>query len=435
VDRWRSIGVTPAAKPLEIPADRASWQIALISENHTRDLRKLVRELNTQQEFDDFPGLWINYYGTDSDLEQVAKLTKLKRLDVMSCKEITDTGLAHIRNMTQLEELHLPSGTTDAGLAHVAKLTKLWYLDLQFCDQITDKGLAHVAKLTKLKWLQLHSTHITDAGLRHIANLSRLSSLLLGGGGGITDAGLAHISKLNNLTGLWLSDCDNITDDGLAHIARMKKLGSLTLSGKITDAGLAHIAESPSLRRLNLGKHGTISDEMARKLTAAIPGLQIERAARDPTEYSSFKGALAFDKSFSIDKNAPTRFRYTEEGKWVPRKDPRWAGGVSLSVQSIRFHKTWLSQKLTATVKFGGSSETGRFQLTVRLLDGEGKVLVEGTDRIDIAEPRGQWQDVVSLGRWRGDVAKATTFDLLLAPLSEEDTSDPPRVPAQAPAP
>jgi hypothetical protein len=436
----QEIGLTPAAEPLEIPADRMSWGIALISENHTRDLRNLVRELNTQQEFDDFPGLWINCYGTDSDLEQVAKLTRLKSLDVMFCEGITDTGLAHIRNMRQLEELHLPSRTTDAGLAHVAKLSKLWYLDMQWCDQITDKGLAHLAKLTNLKHLWVRSIPITDTGLRHIANLRQLQCLALEGGAGITDEGLAHISKLENLSALWLSDCDNITDAGLAHIAKLKELSSLDLSGKITDAGLAHIAELPSLRTLNLGKHGTMSDEMARKLKAAIPALQIERISKSPTECCSFKDTLTFDKSFPVDQTTRTGFHresYAEEGKWM--REPRSSlGGASLNVKSIRFNKTWFGKTVTGKIEFGteGSSvgPAPQWELRVRLLDAEGKVLVEGTSTIDTAKPREQWENVVSLGRWRGDVTKATSFDLLLAPLSEEDTSDPLRVRAQAPA-
>ena len=72
-------------------------------------------------------------------------LTKLEKLDLSRCDQITDAGLVHLKGLTNLEKLDLSYcyQLTDAGLAHLKGLTNLEKLDLSWCD-ITDAGLAHL---------------------------------------------------------------------------------------------------------------------------------------------------------------------------------------------------------------------------------------------------------------------------------------------------
>ena len=73
-------------------------------------------------------------------------------LDVCGCEQLTDTGLDHVAQLTQLTSLVLCGcdKITDTGLQHVAQLTQLTSLDLSFCKKITNAGLENVAKLLQL---------------------------------------------------------------------------------------------------------------------------------------------------------------------------------------------------------------------------------------------------------------------------------------------
>ncbi|KKK50513.1 hypothetical protein LCGC14_3124270, partial [marine sediment metagenome] len=337
----------------------------------------------------------------DADLKEVAKINELKHLELWACSKITNTGLAYIAKMKHLEQLSLSSSVTDEGPRHVANLTTLKELSLYLCNQITDDGLAHLAKLKNLNFL------------------------LLPKGAAITDAGLAHISELNKLTSLFLYDCDSITDAGLAHIAKIKGLRSLYLSGYITDVGLQHLTELPELSTLGIGKHGTMSDEMAAKLRTARPRLEIWREAVCPPRNSSSTKPLEFSKNISLDMEANAggydHESYTSEGKWIQGTGKGIQGrgdyscsGHTFKPKSIRFNKTLFLRKLSATIPIAIRPNTS-WQLTLRLLDSEGEVLKE---KISVIEGddffHGKKKEIVlSLGRWSGYITKATDFELL----------------------
>ena len=84
---------------------------------------------------------------------------------------ITDAGLKHLSNLTNLAQLDL-HGTqiTDAGLVHLAPLVELRELSLS-STAVTDNGLAELAALASLRWLCLSDTHVTDAGIKQLSKL------------------------------------------------------------------------------------------------------------------------------------------------------------------------------------------------------------------------------------------------------------------------
>jgi hypothetical protein len=71
----------------------------------------------------------------DSDLAIIDGLTRLRYLAFHDWKgesRITDAGLIHIQNLTDLENLELTNTrVTDAAVQYLRRLTKLKYLDLQ----------------------------------------------------------------------------------------------------------------------------------------------------------------------------------------------------------------------------------------------------------------------------------------------------------------
>ena len=95
-------------------------------------------------------------------------------------REITDAGLEHLKNLTQLKELRIGyTEVTDVGLEHLKGLTQLQQLDLGG-TKITDAGLEHVKELTQLQWLYLDDTGVTDAGLQCRIGSTQLEWLGLG---------------------------------------------------------------------------------------------------------------------------------------------------------------------------------------------------------------------------------------------------------------
>ena len=79
------------------------------------------------------------------------------------------------RTVRSKPDLGFCTKITDTGLGHVAQLTQLTSLDLSFCKKITDTGLEHVAQLTQLTSLDLYNyDKITDTGLEHVAHVAQV---------------------------------------------------------------------------------------------------------------------------------------------------------------------------------------------------------------------------------------------------------------------
>ena len=70
--------------------------------------------------------------------------TKLKMLHLGGPK-ITDAGLVHLKGLTKLQRLVLPSNITDAGLVHLQGLTKLQTLGFSG-TKVTETGIADLQK-------------------------------------------------------------------------------------------------------------------------------------------------------------------------------------------------------------------------------------------------------------------------------------------------
>jgi hypothetical protein len=127
------------------------------------------------------PVLTVRLHGTevtDSDLEEVARLSKLQILDLCDT-QITDRGLEFLRSLEHLEMLVL-TGTriTDRGLLHLQNHSALQVLSLEE-TAITDEGSAELAKLPKLAWVDFSGTRISDATLERLPQWTHLKVLTI----------------------------------------------------------------------------------------------------------------------------------------------------------------------------------------------------------------------------------------------------------------
>jgi internalin A len=102
---------------------------------------------------------------TDLGLAKLAKLTKLKRLDVSGAR-ITPAGLKVLKNLPQLERLSLWNCKLldDSAAPELAAISKLANLDLSYTSA-GDATLQTLATLPNLKLLYLTDTKVTPAGV------------------------------------------------------------------------------------------------------------------------------------------------------------------------------------------------------------------------------------------------------------------------------
>src|SRR5690606_15356556 len=144
-------------------------------------------------------------------------------LDLSSCREITDAGLAALASLRELGKLRLEEcrQVTDAGIEELAAaLPRLEALDLGYCQRLTDDAVERLSRLPALSRLSVVGCRLTDRALERLGRMQALRALGLGPATTvrITDAGLRHLAGLSRLTQLELDSCEGITDRGLEHL-------------------------------------------------------------------------------------------------------------------------------------------------------------------------------------------------------------------------
>lgn len=267
-------------------------------------------------------------WATDEDLNYVAQIATLKKLD-LSFTLVTDKGIKALEQLRQLEDLNLETAEalTDASMNYVKNIPTLRRLNVRGVD-ITDVGMPAIAQMTGLRSLDLSHTMLEDVGLENLPALTELEELYLGGNmitginlnflkllpklrklslngvqrrnagacwtPRVTDLDLDTISLLSGLEELDLGvgmglgrggkpaatgggNCRltgglQISDLGVAKLGKLKKLKQLNISGaRLTPAGLKVLVGLP-LERLSLWNCQALDDAAAAVL-AKIPSL------------------------------------------------------------------------------------------------------------------------------------------------------------------
>lgn len=250
-------------------------------------------------------GLEANGQLTDGALERIAALHHLTRLEFGGTKRVTDAGLRHLSKMPQLEVLDLseyPGGQiTDSGLEVLRDLARLRRFQMCWQGGVTDAGVANLRFCDRLERVDLLGTHTGDGAVAALAGKRALHRFKTGrrvtdaalpllhhfpifktwqGGdvkyslmspdaepnhllldGPLTDAGLRSLAGLDGLFGLSLFwHVPALTPDGLAVLAGMANLGFLGCEGKLCDdVAMRHIAAIPKLRMLMA--QGTVASD------------------------------------------------------------------------------------------------------------------------------------------------------------------------------
>lgn len=137
---------------------------------------------------------------TDLDLDTISLLSGLEDLDlgvgvslgrsgvavgagnchVTGGIQLTDLGVAKLAKLTKLRRLNISgSKVTSAGLKALAKLPNLERLSLWNCSKLDDAAAPELAAFTKLNNLDLSATPLGDATLKTLAALPGLKLLYL----------------------------------------------------------------------------------------------------------------------------------------------------------------------------------------------------------------------------------------------------------------
>ena len=192
-----------------------------------------------------------NSHVTDAALVEIARLPKLRELDISGC-DITVNGMAT-----------LPEGLESIALGDYQKLTKGGRL-------LSDEGVTAAARrCPRLRTLNLECTGaVTDAAIIEVANLCpHLQTLNLDYAKLVTDRAVIHAAEHCDLKSVDLSNKDNITDESILALA--KNCPNLEVlrcdsfdkdDARITDAAVLALARCTRLETLDLAGFGAVTD-------------------------------------------------------------------------------------------------------------------------------------------------------------------------------
>lgn len=221
-------------------------------------------------------------FTSDEALEFVGQIDSLRQLFADDCG-ISDAGVRELKNLSELTVLSLRQNQiTDASLPTIGKLKKLTNLDLG-ChvrdsvygkNELSDAGMQHITDLTELEHINVEGTGVsvlrvdspslkslslgtgfntppmTDRDVFLLQRYPELQSLSINSDL-VSDTGIAALARLKNLSSLELH-CDLVTDSGIERLVALP-LKHLTLrSINISDAGLAQLSSIKSLESLTV---------------------------------------------------------------------------------------------------------------------------------------------------------------------------------------
>jgi hypothetical protein len=139
---------------------------------------------------------------TDSDLQQISKLSTLEQLNIGGGGTL-GSGLRSLGELHELKKMWLNAKTIDpAGLATVAQLPKLEELFI-WCDQVSDDDLEVICKSDSLRVLHLESSAVTDRSLPALEANRSLQRLVLRKSKISRTAAVQLEAKRPELTGWW----------------------------------------------------------------------------------------------------------------------------------------------------------------------------------------------------------------------------------------
>lgn len=195
---------------------------------------------------------WIDTKGgTNKNITPLEESKKYFSIEITEQWRGGNGGLRHLSNVKQLRELYVfeDSGVTDAGVAHIGELSELERLTL-WSRRVTDRGIRHLIDLKGLRRLDLAGLRIGDESLATFHEMSELEELILSETL-VRGDGLANLHP--NIRRLHLYDTE-VDDKAVVHLLSLPQLRYLGLYGtRVTDEGFLRLALLPNLENIIVG--------------------------------------------------------------------------------------------------------------------------------------------------------------------------------------
>jgi hypothetical protein len=164
-------------------------------------LKKLGARIQQDQNAPGKPVVYVSLFRKpvkDEDLAALEGIPDLRRLELVGT-QVTDAGLVHLKGLKKLEALDLGEARlTDEGLAHLKDLKALKSLTRSGSavrkNAIEGPGLAHLKEMPQLERLYLNYTGLTDKGLAALKPMKSLKVLAVSGTK-VTPEGVADLRK------------------------------------------------------------------------------------------------------------------------------------------------------------------------------------------------------------------------------------------------
>jgi Leucine-rich repeat (LRR) protein len=164
--------------------------------------------------------------------QHLAKLTKLKQLEIFRCKGFDSQGVIALKGLG-LERLTLRdlSAVDDQGMEVFHELPKLKRLYLHELQSVSDEGLKSLASLKSLEQLDVWEVaNFKDATIDVVATLPNVRELSLRSTG-VSDASIEKFLKMPKLQSLTFKDNGSVSEESLQKL-NSKKWVKLDIGSK-----------------------------------------------------------------------------------------------------------------------------------------------------------------------------------------------------------
>ncbi len=210
-----------------------------------------------------------NMEAGDMTLEVVAELPKLTSFKHRSTA-VTDYGMEQLSRNGTIDSLLIQDfAITSQSGAHLAKLSKLKQLEIFRCQGFGSEGVLGLKGLHLERLTLRDLPNADDQALDVLNALPMLRRLYLHEISGFTDTGLKNLGALKSLELLDIWSLPQMTDATMDVIATLPELKELSVrSTAITDASIDAILKMPKLQLLTVKENSSISEEGIKRLAA-----------------------------------------------------------------------------------------------------------------------------------------------------------------------
>ncbi len=214
----------------------------------------------------------------NGDIPKFLSFSRIKKLTLSNCENLTDLGLQHLARFVELETLYLHHPS----------------------EKLSGDFLINIRKLN---YLEIYRAKDNSKLIFNITNLISLSKLRLNGLRDGDSDGWLGLSKMRSLVALSIIGTD-INDKALCQIAQLPKLLTLKLisNKRMSNLGILALMKIKTLRKLDLSENPQLTIEAIKTLLFCVPLIDLNVAGTLPDDTALITLQALFPKC-RIQKN------------------------------------------------------------------------------------------------------------------------------------